>query len=264
MDQRGGQAEALGHALRELLHPHVDPLRELELLEELDAAGPDRLRFHPRHPAEDRQRLPRGQVVRDLVPLGEIPDAAPALGIGDREPADARAAGGRGGQAEEDFDRRRLAGAVRAEQAEELAGTDRDIDPVERHDAPAKRGAVFLSKPAHFNYCVVHDQALYGPRGGQVFTARENHPPARSSPRSEDLPPLCRGDCHHGLRGYDRRYFSMLDSAVFFDPTRRRWWWIKRIGTLVGLAVVVAVSLTLISLETQALLPRLAGTTAPP
>jgi peptidoglycan-N-acetylglucosamine deacetylase len=55
----------------------------------------------------------------------------------------------------------------------------------------------------------------------------------------------------------------MSDSAVFFDPSRRRWWWIKRIGTLVGLAVVVAVSLTLISLETQALLPGIEGITAP-
>jgi cellulose synthase/poly-beta-1,6-N-acetylglucosamine synthase-like glycosyltransferase/spore germination protein YaaH/peptidoglycan/xylan/chitin deacetylase (PgdA/CDA1 family) len=55
----------------------------------------------------------------------------------------------------------------------------------------------------------------------------------------------------------------MSDRAVFFDPSRRRWSWIKRIGTIVGLAVVVAVSLTLISIETEALLPGIKGITIP-
>ncbi len=55
----------------------------------------------------------------------------------------------------------------------------------------------------------------------------------------------------------------MSDTAVFFDPSRRRWWWIKRIGTLVGLALVVAMSLTLVSLEGQVLLPGIEGITAP-
>src|SRR5437764_6179718 len=55
----------------------------------------------------------------------------------------------------------------------------------------------------------------------------------------------------------------MYDNAVFFDPTRRRWWWIKRIGTIVGLAFVVAASLTLISLEGKILLPQIAGITVP-
>jgi cellulose synthase/poly-beta-1,6-N-acetylglucosamine synthase-like glycosyltransferase/spore germination protein YaaH/peptidoglycan/xylan/chitin deacetylase (PgdA/CDA1 family) len=55
----------------------------------------------------------------------------------------------------------------------------------------------------------------------------------------------------------------MYDNAVFFDPTRRRWWWIKRIGTIAGLAVVVAASLTLISLEARIVLPGIEGITAP-
>jgi hypothetical protein len=42
----------------------------------------------------------------------------------------------------------------------------------------------------------------------------------------------------------------MSDRAVFFDPSRRRWWWIKRIGTLFGLFAVVTVSVWLISLFT--------------
>jgi cellulose synthase/poly-beta-1,6-N-acetylglucosamine synthase-like glycosyltransferase/spore germination protein YaaH/peptidoglycan/xylan/chitin deacetylase (PgdA/CDA1 family) len=53
----------------------------------------------------------------------------------------------------------------------------------------------------------------------------------------------------------------MSDSAVFFDPTRRRWWWIKRIGTLLGLFSVVIVSVWLVSLFTVPLLPGIPGTT---
>jgi peptidoglycan-N-acetylglucosamine deacetylase len=55
----------------------------------------------------------------------------------------------------------------------------------------------------------------------------------------------------------------MSDSAVFFDPTRRRWWWIKRIGTLLGLFAVVTVSVWLVSLFTIPLLPGVEGITAP-
>jgi len=55
----------------------------------------------------------------------------------------------------------------------------------------------------------------------------------------------------------------MSDRAVFFDPSRRRWWWIKRIGTTVGLAFVVAASLTLVSMEGTIVLPGLEGITTP-
>ena len=46
-------------------------------------------------------------------------------------------------QALEDLDRRRLAGAVRAEQAEDLAGRDVEVDPVDRPDV-----AVLLDQTA--------------------------------------------------------------------------------------------------------------------
>jgi cellulose synthase/poly-beta-1,6-N-acetylglucosamine synthase-like glycosyltransferase/spore germination protein YaaH/peptidoglycan/xylan/chitin deacetylase (PgdA/CDA1 family) len=53
----------------------------------------------------------------------------------------------------------------------------------------------------------------------------------------------------------------MSDNAVFFDPTRRRWWWVKRIGTLFGLLVVVTISGWLLSLFTSPLLPGVPGIT---
>ena len=55
----------------------------------------------------------------------------------------------------------------------------------------------------------------------------------------------------------------MSDSAIFFDPSRRRWWWIKRVGTLMGLFAVVTVSVWLVSLFTVPLLPGIEGITAP-
>ena len=54
----------------------------------------------------------------------------------------------------------------------------------------------------------------------------------------------------------------MSDHAVFFDPTRKRWWWIKRIGSVMGLMSVIVVSAWLVSLFTITLLPPIAGVSA--
>jgi len=53
----------------------------------------------------------------------------------------------------------------------------------------------------------------------------------------------------------------MSDAAIFFDPSRRRWWWIKRLGTLFGLFAVVTVSVWLVSLFTVPFLPGIEGIT---
>jgi cellulose synthase/poly-beta-1,6-N-acetylglucosamine synthase-like glycosyltransferase/spore germination protein YaaH/peptidoglycan/xylan/chitin deacetylase (PgdA/CDA1 family) len=55
--------------------------------------------------------------------------------------------------------------------------------------------------------------------------------------------------------------FVLSDHAVFFDPTRRRWGWIKRISTVLGLLCVVVVSLFLISLSSTPFLPKMPGLT---
>ena len=55
----------------------------------------------------------------------------------------------------------------------------------------------------------------------------------------------------------------MTDRAVFFDPSRRRWWWVKRIVTLLGLASAATISIWLISLFTAPLLPGILGLTTP-
>jgi cellulose synthase/poly-beta-1,6-N-acetylglucosamine synthase-like glycosyltransferase/peptidoglycan/xylan/chitin deacetylase (PgdA/CDA1 family)/spore germination protein YaaH len=59
------------------------------------------------------------------------------------------------------------------------------------------------------------------------------------------------------------RLSTMSDRAVFFDPTHRRWWWVKRLGTLLGLMAVVTISAWLVSLFTAPLLPGVRGITIP-
>src|SRR3954463_14372520 len=54
----------------------------------------------------------------------------------------------------------------------------------------------------------------------------------------------------------------MTDYAVFFDPSRKRWSWVKRIGTVLGLLSVVIFSTFLVSVFISTpLLPVLPGIT---
>ncbi len=55
----------------------------------------------------------------------------------------------------------------------------------------------------------------------------------------------------------------MSDRAIFFDPTRRRWSWVKRLGTLLGLVAAVTVSVWLVSLFAAPVLPGFNGITIP-
>src|SRR3954469_2169150 len=59
------------------------------------------------------------------------------------------------------------------------------------------------------------------------------------------------------------RISTMSDRAVFFDPTHRRWWWVKRVGTLLGLFAVITISAWLVSLFTAPLLPGVPRITLP-
>ena len=54
----------------------------------------------------------------------------------------------------------------------------------------------------------------------------------------------------------------MSDNAVFFDPSRKRWWWIKRIGSILGLVSVIVSSIFLLSIFTAPLLPDMPGITS--
>src|SRR5512146_951607 len=54
----------------------------------------------------------------------------------------------------------------------------------------------------------------------------------------------------------------MSESAVFFDPSRKRWWWVKRIVSVVGLLSVIVSSIFLLSILTAPLLPDMPGVTS--
>lgn len=53
----------------------------------------------------------------------------------------------------------------------------------------------------------------------------------------------------------------MPDRAIFFDPSRRRWSWVKRISTILGLVSVIVVSVFLVSVFTVVTLPGFEGIT---
>ena len=56
--------------------------------------------------------------------LGQVADPPPRRAVAERRAEDRAAAAGRAGEAEQQLDRGRLAGAVRPEEAEDLAGVD--------------------------------------------------------------------------------------------------------------------------------------------
>ena len=148
VDERTDEAEALGHALGELLDPHVAPLPEADLFEELAGAAPDVGRFHPGHASEDRKRLARGQVSRNPMPFRQISDATPGFRIADGQAAHAGRPFGRVREAKEDLDGGGLAGPVRPQEPEELAGADREVDAVEgRHPRLSEGRPVHLPQP---------------------------------------------------------------------------------------------------------------------
>ncbi len=53
----------------------------------------------------------------------------------------------------------------------------------------------------------------------------------------------------------------MSDRAIFFDPSRKRWSWVKRISTVLGLISVVIVSVFLVSVFSVVTLPGFEGIT---
>src|SRR6185503_6954352 len=112
------------------------PGRELEPVEELRSP---RRRPAGQLPEVVEQPLPAERVVqRD--PAGQVPDPAPDRDTvaHDVEPQHLARAGGRVEEAEQEPDRRRLAGAVRAEECEDLALANRDRQVLEREDVAAR------------------------------------------------------------------------------------------------------------------------------
>ena len=118
-----GEAEADVHPGRVVLDRFVDELGELGELDDVVEDAVDLLAAHA---------VERGVDV-DVLPAGEVGvEAGAELEERCQPAAHADLAGGRGENAGDALEQRRLARAVVAEDAERLALLDRDVDPVER------------------------------------------------------------------------------------------------------------------------------------
>ena len=132
-EQRGGEPEALAHAERVALHA---PLRGRGQLDEREHLLDPR-RGQPGGGRLHAQVVSPGAAGMDLARLEHGADAMERpveLGIGDAE--DGRAAGIGMDEPEHRAERRRLAGAVRAEEARDRARLDPEAEPGDRLRLP--------------------------------------------------------------------------------------------------------------------------------
>ena len=144
MDEPEADVEPPLHATRVATHDAVGRVGEPEQIQQLadprlESAAADALDAPLQH-----QVLPAGRVPVDARALRHVANCPPdGIRLGDDVvaghlgPARVRLR-----QRREHFDRRRLAGSVRAEQPEELAGVDAEADSVERPNR-----AVALAQP---------------------------------------------------------------------------------------------------------------------
>ena len=129
-DERLREAEPLLHALRHRADPAPGHVRELDELEQLPplrrAAG------RAGEVLVQAQHLVRRAPVGEAEQLGEIAEPGVRLGAPGGVPADRHVPAGRADEAARDLHERRLAGAVRAEEAEELALRHVEVDAPQR------------------------------------------------------------------------------------------------------------------------------------
>src|SRR5579872_1078199 len=134
LHQDFGDGEALAHAARISLDPLLRRLGEAHAFQRFGDARISLAAWQADEPGDVAQIGGAGEIVVEAELIGHIAGAALdferlAQGI---EAGDAGEARCRLGQAEQHQDRRRLAGAVRAEQAEHFALFDRQIEAIDR------------------------------------------------------------------------------------------------------------------------------------
>ena len=134
VDERERQVEPALHAARVRLHLAVARLGQAHALEQLVGAPATALarqrlerRLQPQVLAAGEQRVERGLLQRGADHLAHLRPLRRHV-----EAADARRAGGRRQQRRQHQHGGRLAGAVRAEEAVDLAVVDGELDPVDR------------------------------------------------------------------------------------------------------------------------------------
>ena len=129
---------ALEHALRERADAPIDRVGDPDALDDTLHLAREVLAAHPVQPAAERHELARRQVRVDVRVLGEEADVAHRLGGGDLLPEDRGLAARGEDEPREHLDRRRLAGAVGAEEAEDVAAAHLERDAAHGLDLLAR------------------------------------------------------------------------------------------------------------------------------
>src|SRR5262249_51058568 len=137
--------EHLLHAVRKAFDQLVLPPSQLEQLEHLGDARGDVRVIEPVEPGVEAQELPRGQLFVDERPVGNEAERRFRLLRLDREivAVHQNPPGGRLQQSRDHPDRRRLARAVRAEEAVDLPRLDREAHAVDGSEGPVTLDEVF-------------------------------------------------------------------------------------------------------------------------
>ena len=129
-DQRLGELRALAHAGREPADRSEPGLVETDEVEDVGRPLARRPRRQPAQLAEGRHHVGRGLIEREAVVLGHVAEPRPHADrvVGDVDAAHLDAALGRVGEAEQQTERRRLAGAVGTDEADAAARhLDREV-----------------------------------------------------------------------------------------------------------------------------------------
>ena len=142
MDERARDLEPSFHAGRERPHQAVAPLRELDQMQHLVDPALAPRRRHAIDEAVEIEVLVHGQAIVERGLLEHHAEAAPRLQrMGDDvDAADPRGAAVGLEDGAEDVEQRGLAGAVRAEQREQLVRPHREADIVQRQRAAIALG----------------------------------------------------------------------------------------------------------------------------
>ena len=144
VDQRAGDGEPSLHAAGERLHLVGAPLGELDEGEKLVDALADHLAGEVEVAAVDVEVLLDVNSVSSVVLLGHDTEARPDRGALDRgiDPEHPQCPLGHRGDRSDHPHRRCLAGAVRAEEPEGLAGLDGELDTIDGGEVPEPLGQV--------------------------------------------------------------------------------------------------------------------------
>src|SRR5690606_564694 len=134
VQERLREADALHHPLGELADRAIHRVPEPDPLDELAGTLFPRLARHPGQPTAEVEELERAKVLIDVRILREVPQPRHRRGPRALFAEELDAPLHRKDEAQDHLDGGRLSGAVRAEQAEDLASLDLESDAADRLD----------------------------------------------------------------------------------------------------------------------------------